>query len=144
MAVGAQQVYSIMALDIGEQRTGVALANSIAGIASPLTTITSEALVEKVRELVRQHDVAKLVVGLPRSLDGSDTLQTNYVRQVAKELEKQLQLPIHFIDEAVTSKTAEAELKARKKPYRKEDIDMLAATYILEDFLRESSEVTGV
>lgn len=140
-----QEVRSIMALDIGEQRTGVALANTIAGIANPLMTINdSEDLIKTVEDLVKQHQVMTLVIGFPRNLGGQETSQTQYVKQVAKELENHVAIPIHFIDEAVTSAKAEAELKARKKPYQKEDIDMLAATYILEDFLREYPGVNSV
>jgi RNase H-fold protein (predicted Holliday junction resolvase) len=47
------------------------------------------------------------------------------------------------MDEAVTSTRAEAELQSRRKPYAKEDIDMLSAVYILEDFLREHPEGKG-
>lgn len=140
-----QQVHSIMALDIGTQRTGVALANTIAGIASPLLTLSQpNALVEEVTELIRKYDVATLVVGLPRTLDSKETAQTEYVRNIVRELENHTAVPIHFMDEAVTSAKAEAELQDRKKPYQKEDIDMLAATYILEDFLREHPEVRSV
>lgn len=135
--MAVQQVHSIMALDIGEQRTGVALANSIANIASPLLTLDEpDKLVEAVKQLISAHSVVTLVVGLPRGLQGQDTAQTVYVRHVADALKQQIDIPLHFIDEAATSIKAEEELKARKKPYKKEDIDMLAAAYILEDFLR--------
>jgi putative Holliday junction resolvase len=143
--VAIQQVHSIMALDIGQQRTGVALATNVAGIASPLVTITDQSqLVDEVLQLMQTHNVSMIVIGLPRSLDGAETAQTKYVRQTAYILESHVNVPVHFIDEAVTSAKAEAELKTRKKPYSKEDIDMLAATYILEDFLREHPEVTNV
>ncbi len=135
--MAVQQVHAIMGLDIGEQRTGVALANSVANIATPLTTISQPDLIQRVKQLIDEHEVSTLVVGLPRNLSGHETSQTQYVQQIAHELEKQVKIPIHFIDEAATSIRAEDELKLRKKPYRKEDIDMLAATYILEDFLRD-------
>lgn len=138
-------VYKILALDIGEQRTGVAIANSIARIASPLTTLTQpEQLIQGILSLIEDNEIEVLVVGLPRSLQGTDTAQTAYVRDIAEQLEKASSLPIHFIDEALTSVKAEHELKARKKPYQKEDVDMLAATYILEDFLTTNPEVTSV
>lgn len=140
-----QQVYGIMALDIGEQRTGVALANSIVKIASPLLTLSEPPqLIEDVKRLATQHEVKVLVIGLPRGLQGQDTGQTKYVREVVEQLESHLTIPVHLQDEAATSIKAEQELKARKKPYQKEDIDMLAAAYILEDFLHEHTEVLSV
>lgn len=138
--MGTAEVYSIIALDIGEQRTGVALANSIARIASPLITLrTPTSLVDEVAEIIKQHDASELVVGLPRNLHGKDTAQTQYVRQITAKIEAATGLTAQYIDEALTSVKAEKELKERKKPYAKEDIDMLAATYILEDYLQQVS-----
>lgn len=143
--MATQQMYSIMALDIGTQRTGVALANSIARIPNPLITLQDpDKLIEDIKQLFVQHNTTTLVVGLPRGLQGQDTSQTTYVRQLVDELEKHITIPVHFIDEAATSVKAETELKLRKKPYQKADVDKLAATYILEDFLREHPEVFSV
>lgn len=128
---------SILALDIGTVRTGVARANEEIGIPSPLTTIYSaDTLVQSVAELVAQESAAVVVVGLPRNLNGESTGQTEYVEQQVEALRTALTIPVVCVDEAVTSRKAEAELKARKKPYVREDIDMLSATYILEDYLR--------
>lgn len=134
-------VYAILALDIGEQRTGVAIANSIARIASPLTTLTNpETLVEDVVRIVKEQNVKQLVVGLPRNMRGEDTLQTVFVKKTTVTIETATGLAAQYVDEALTSVKAEKELKARKKPYHKEDIDMLAATYILEDYLNQTRE----
>lgn len=138
-------MYSILGLDIGEQRTGVAIANSIVGIASPLVTLHApDTLVPDIAQIVNDKEVKVVVVGLPRNLKGQATSQTAYVEKIATELENTIGLPIHFIDEALTSSKAEDELKNRGKAYQKEDIDMLAATYILEDFLVEHPEVMNV
>ena len=137
-----QTVYSVIALDIGEVRTGVAIARSVARIASPLVTLaTQDNLTDAVTKLVREHDVRTVVVGLPRNLQGQSTAQTTFSESIAAKIEEVTGLPIHFMDEAGTSQKAEAELKARKKPYEKQDIDMLAATYILEDFMSVHPEV---
>ncbi len=82
-----------------------------------------------------ERAVSQLVAGLPRGLDGQETAQTAYARNFAEAISQQLQLPVYYQDEAVTSRQAEAELQARGKPYAKGDIDALAATYILEDYL---------
>lgn len=127
-----------MALDVGEQRIGVAEANVIARIAHPFTTLAhTDTIMDDIARLLEKQEAVALVVGLPRGLEGQETAQTHYVQEFVAALEKHVTLPIHWQDEAVTSRKAEAELQARKKPYAKGDIDALAAAYILEDFLGE-------
>ena len=133
---------SILALDVGGKRIGVASANAVARIASPLTTIeNNDDTMGMLQALVDKHDVEILVLGLPRGLNGQRTGQTETIEQFAEVVKKHIDLPLFWQDEAVTSRKAEAELKARAKPYRKEDIDALAATYILDDFLGEHPEM---
>lgn len=124
---------SILSLDVGERRVGVALASLIARFPSPLVTLDTDAIVwQKIADLAKEHDADTLVVGLPRNLSGEDTAQTQYVRTFAEKLEG---FTIAFQDEALTSVKAEKELIARGKPFVKGDIDALAAVYILEDYL---------
>jgi putative Holliday junction resolvase len=99
----------------------------------PNDSSTAEAL----RKLCEREGVVEIVIGLPRGLEGQDTAQTAVARSAGMELARQLDLPTSWQDEALTSAQAEAELKSRGKPYAKGDIDALAATYILEDYLRE-------
>lgn len=133
---------SILALDVGGKRIGVAVANAIARIAHPLATIQNDAAtMQALQDLIREQEAVLLVVGLPRGLDGQRTAQTEAVEAFVAELRQHIVLPLHWQDEAVTSRKAEAELSARAKPYHKEDIDALAATYILEDFLAEQTSI---
>ena len=128
---------SILAIDYGEKRIGLALASREARLASPYQTLPNdEHFQEHLRGLIEKEGVERLLVGLPRSLEGNDTPQTTEARQFAATLEK-LGLPVELRDEALTSVKAREELEARRKPYKKGDIDALAATYILEDYLRE-------
>lgn len=126
---------SVIALDYGERRVGVAVASTIARIASPLTTLDNNAdLVANIKQLVESENAGTLVVGYPRAMDGQTTSQTEAVVKFIEKL-KGLGVPIETQDESLTSVRAEAELNARKKDYIKADIDSLAATYILEDYL---------
>lgn len=127
---------SIIALDVGNKRIGVALAQGPVGIPRPLVTVDRENALEELAAIIQKYEGNILVIGLPRNLSGESTAQTKAVEAFGDELQTMTGLPVHWQDEAVTSKQAEAELQARRKPYRKEDIDALAATYILEDFLR--------
>ena len=126
---------SILALDVGEKRIGVAIAGAEARLARPLKTLPHDAHVfTALKQLIADEAVTTVVVGLPRNLSGEDTNQTAYVRQFTEKLHHDM---IRFQDEALTSKKAEMELQHRGKPYVKGDIDALAATYILEDYLQQ-------
>lgn len=127
-------VSSILGLDVGERRIGMSLANTIARFAGPYKTLANtENAIADIRGIIDKESVELVVVGLPRNLSGDETDQTRYCRDFAAQLDPFV--TIVFQDEALTSRKAEAELNARKKPYQKEDIDSLAATYILDDYL---------
>jgi len=133
---------TIIALDVGERRVGVALVDMRARLPHPLTTLErGETMMAQLQDIIREHRVGKVVVGLPRGLDGQHTAQTHAVEAFAVELSHATSLPLYSQDEAVPSRQAEEELKGRGKPYKKGDIDALSATYILEDFVRDHPEV---
>lgn len=133
---------TLLALDVGERRIGVAIATVQARIASPLTTLQrSESSAHDIQHLIDQHQAIGLVVGLPRGLDGQHTAQTTAVEAFKAGLDQALSVTLYWQDEAVTSRQAEEELEARGKPYKKEAIDALSATYILEDFMRDHPEI---
>lgn len=126
----------ILALDVGGVRIGVAMADTELKFANPLTTlINNESIWEQLASLIHENQVEIVVVGLPRSLQGHETAQTQICRAFADDVSKRLKMRVILQDEAATSVKAEAELRSRGKPYEKSDIDALAATYILEDYL---------
>jgi putative Holliday junction resolvase len=127
---------SVLALDVGSKRIGVAATSLIARLPHPVTTLSNdENFFASLKEIISQEDAGILIVGLPRGMQGQDTDQTRVVQDFVKELKSEIGLPLYLQDEAVTSEKAEAELKGRGKPYAKGDIDALAATYILDDWL---------
>lgn len=127
-----------LALDVGEVRVGVAVAEHGLGIARPLTTLANdETLVTKIQELLNVHNIKTVVVGLPRGLDGQDTQQSKKVEQFASQLEKLLNTEIHLQDEALTSVRAKETLAHSGKPFTKEDVDAVAASLILSDYMDE-------
>jgi putative Holliday junction resolvase len=135
----SSEMGTIAALDVGEVRIGVATAHSIARIATPLTTLhNDDTILRQLQELCRKERITRIVVGLPRGLNGQSTAQTARVEAFAKRLEQSLVVPISWQDEALTSVQATSELEHRGRSYSKGDIDALAATYILEDYLREN------
>lgn len=134
----------ILALDVGGRRIGVALARADIGLASPHTTlINDDQIWDNLRQLIQAEQVGQLVVGLPRGLDGQETAQTATVRDFAAQLQKEINLPFEWQDEAVTSVQAESELRQKGTRYNKEAVDAQAAAIILQDYLDNHKELRG-
>lgn len=132
----------VIALDVGSKRIGVATANVVARLAGPLETLeVSDNIVTDIKALLAQQTACALVVGLPRGLEGQDTAQTAAVRQFVAQLEKAITIPVFWQDEALTSHLSKIELSAKKPNYSKGEVDALAATYILEDFLANRKDL---
>lgn len=129
---------TILALDVGSACIGMAVATTQAKLAHPAGTLQhDDSTMQRLREMCERERVGHVVIGLPRGLSGQETAQTATVRAFGAALASEIGIPISWQDEAVTSAQAEAELKARGRAYAKEEIDALAATYILEDYLHE-------
>lgn len=128
---------AILALDIGEKRVGVAVAEEPVFLAHALPTLANdEGLVDKITDLLKSRGCSKLVVGYPRNQSGAPTAQTKMVENTIADLKVSEAVEVVWQDESLTSVKAKAELEERGKPYDKGDVDALAATYILEDYLR--------
>ncbi|HUC87845.1 MAG TPA: Holliday junction resolvase RuvX [Candidatus Binatia bacterium] len=129
----------LLALDVGDKRIGVALASQLARLAAPYTTLQrSDQTLEDLKQLVEAENIVIVVVGLPRGLAGQETAQTKLTKDFGEQLKAKLNIPVFWQDEAATSIKAETELDTRRKISTKADVDALAATYILEDFLRDN------
>jgi len=129
----------ILGLDVGDARIGVAIAEK--KLVAPYGVIDNANLQEAINEIgkiCRTEQVDKIVVGLPKN---KDTYQLDKVHLFAHELSKNLQIPINFVDETLTSKEAERILeknKGQKTQKYKEEIDKIAAQLILEQYLEKN------
>jgi putative Holliday junction resolvase len=129
---------TLLCLDVGAVRIGVARANVIARIAEPLKTVTNDdVVVNTLKEIIDEVEAKTVVVGLPQNRNQEDTEQTRFVRDFIARLQATVSVEFVFQDEAESSIKAEAILKQRGKPYAKEDIDAEAATLILQDYIEE-------
>ncbi len=128
---------NLIALDVGEQRVGVALARAEVRIATVLDTLERPTtdFWERLQAVLNEYEISTVVVGLPRNLSGEATQQTTAVEAFAKELTERFSVQVAWQDEALTSREAERLLKEGGKPYAKGDIDAQAARLILEDYL---------
>jgi putative Holliday junction resolvase len=121
-----------LGLDVGLKRTGIARASGAARIAQPLLTVKTTDVLSTLKELIKEHEVSAIVIGLPRNLRGDETPQTTWVRDFVVHIKNKIDLPFYWQDEALTSRMAEAKKAVHKQVH---DIDSLAAAIILQDFL---------
>jgi putative Holliday junction resolvase len=139
------QAESVLCLDIGRKRIGIARAFWPDGLPTPLATIPNdEDFMFVLEKLIKQENAVLIVAGKPRTLDGRETEQTAYSMDIADQVRNETQLPVYLEDEAVTSVEAEAELKSRGEPYAKADIDALSAVYILNNFMAAHPKGAGI
>ena len=128
---------NILALDVGDRRVGVALADSQIKIAVPYGYLErSDKIIQQITELMLDHDISILVIGYPRNQSGEATKQTESVEQFAKELaEIEIDADLVFQDESLSSVEAERRLGRVKD---KGEIDAEAASIILQDYLEQN------
>lgn len=131
-----QPDYSIMALDYGNARVGVAIGHSVARIPHPHGAFsTGDTLFSDLEKLIKAENVQRLVVGMPYAPGGGDTEQTMLVRDFVAELEKRLTVAVTTIDESLSSVEAEKLLGGQRVD--KGVIDAYAAAIILQRYFEE-------
>lgn len=129
---------SILGLDVGTVRIGVAIADRAVGIAIPHDTITVDGTeIQTLAEIVLANDIDTVVVGYPRNQSGEPTKQTAQVEAFVEKL-RDFDVSIQFQDESLTSVIAEQRLQQRGQPYEKSDIDKEAAAILLQDYLEQT------
>lgn len=125
---------TIICLDVGEKRIGVAVGDSVMRIAVPFDTIEVDGNeIEAIAEIIAKESAGILVIGYPRNQAGETTKQTEFVEEFAAKL-SDIAPSIVFQDESLTSVIAEQQLIGYNRPYSKADIDAQAATIILQDY----------
>jgi putative Holliday junction resolvase len=139
----------VMGLDIGERRIGVALSDPLSILAGPLTvieSITKEVAVKQVIDLARENGVECIIVGMPRSLDGSLGKQAQAVQSFVDLLEESIDIPVVTWDERLSTVAADRTMleMGMKRDKRKKHRDSLAAAFILQGYLdREKNRSPG-
>jgi putative holliday junction resolvase len=133
---------SILGLDLGRRRIGVAIADVPALGARPLTTLIRTSLahdLEELRAIVADRQVRQIVLGLPLNMDGSEGPAARQTRGFASRLREALALPVDVYDERLTSFEAKSRLSDSSlgRNARKLMVDQVAAALILEGWLAE-------
>lgn len=130
----------ILAVDLGRVRTGVAVSDPTGLIATPVGTITQrniEKLADQIAEIAKEQGATEIVVGHPRNMDGSRGESARLSESFAELLVAKTGLPVKLWDERLTTASAigflnETNIRGKK---RKEVVDTVAATLILQDYL---------
>jgi putative holliday junction resolvase len=155
LASRAAKPGKILAVDYGRARIGLAITDSPQGIAQPLGTlhrINRNEDMRRLRELVRDHSVKLILVGLPLRLDGSRGDMAEETERFAQRVRKQIGVPVEMADERLTSWEAEGVLEeefgrkskqidgaSKKKDSEKFTVDSMAATIILREYLQRNN-----
>jgi putative Holliday junction resolvase len=153
---------AILAIDYGRARMGLAIADAESRMAQPLSTlerINRNEDMRRLRELVREHGVKQIVVGLPLRLDGTRGEMAEEAERFAQRVGKQIGVPVEMVDERLTSWEAERLLEETqgrfihdekrapgrkpKKAQLKMTVDAVAAAVILKEYLDRVTAVGG-
>ena len=151
----AASLKSILSVDYGRARIGLAIATAEARLACPLVTlerINRNEDMRRLRELVHEHNVRQIVVGLPLLLNGTRGEMAEEAERFAQRARKQIGIPVEMVDERLTSWEAERLLeeefgkkyrdeseKRKKATNEKPTVDSVAATVILREYLAKQA-----
>ena len=136
---------NVLALDIGDARVGIASGCDSNQIATPVKVISLDDLMNKSKEfqlILQDYMPEKFVVGLPKSLSGENSEQTNHVKDIAEELSLLYGLPIEYADERLSSQEAKAILREQglSEKEMRGKVDSVAASLFLETWLQQQKK----
>ena len=133
----------LMGVDYGESRIGVALSDPLGIMATPLTIVSrtrENKDIIALLDIAAENDVARIIIGLPLSMDGSQGPQAEKVKTFAEELARNTDIPIEFKDERLSTVVAKDLVQKARKVDRKTRYDAAAAALILQSYLDETAE----
>ena len=133
---------SILCMDIGDKTIGIAISDSLQIIASGIGQFRRDKAeknkeLQRIKSLILQHEVDKLVVGLPLNMNGEEGEQAKKVRNFVDELSSGIEIPVVLFDERLSTVEAERVLREAKVSLlkRRKVRDKIAATVILQNYL---------
>ena len=130
----------LLGLDPGTKTIGVAMSDAMQMIASPVTTIKRKKWkqdAEALLSIITEHNIGGIVVGYPINMDGSEGSRCQSVKAFVGNLEKACSLPIILQDERMSSQAVERTMLEAdiSRAKRAQNVDKLAASYILQGYL---------
>lgn len=135
---------AVLALDVGEKRTGIAVSDETCVFAFPLETVPTAILSIEIQRIMQERNISAIVLGIPMNLKNQETDGTRMARQIMEKLKVQFpEMEISGIDERFTSSIARQALLdgGMKKSDRrkKENTDKVSASLILQSYLEQQS-----
>ena len=134
-----------LGLDVGDRRIGVAISDALGLLASPLSVLEGQdeaSAIAAILRIAQENRVERIIVGLPRSMDGTIGPQAEKVQAFTRKLEQQSPVPVEYRDERLTTVTAKRMLQEagskKSHKYKKTSYDAAAAAVILQSYLNES------
>ncbi len=128
----------LLAVDLGDKRTGLASGDTETGVVFPITTLhiaIGQPLVQAIADASREHGAEAIVLGLPLNMDGSEGPRAVQTRAFGNTIHEATGVPVHFQDERLTSFEAEHRTRGERIP---QGSDAHAAAVLLEEFLSSS------
>ncbi len=139
----------IMGLDFGSKTVGVAVSDALLLTAQGVEIIRRKEenklrqTLARIEELIVEYEVEEIVLGLPKHMNGSEGVRVELTEEFKEKLERRTGLPVTFWDERLTTVSADRTMMEAgiRRENRKDYVDMLAATFILQGYLdRRSNE----
>jgi len=138
-----------MGLDYGSKTVGVAISDPEQIIASGVEIIRRKdenklrQTLARIEELIVEYDVKEIVLGLPKNMNNSEGFRVLATNEFKEKLERRTNLPVHMYDERLTTVIADKTMMEAgvRRENRKEFVDMIAATIILQDYLDSKKRV---
>lgn len=131
----------VLGIDFGTKRIGLALAQTLTRQANALKVLNNnQQLWQDLQSIIKEWQIKKLIVGLPLDMDGEEQEVTRQVKNFAKKLKHQFELPVYFVDERLSSYEAERQFQLQRaagasRAKDKQKIDAMAAQVILQSWL---------
>jgi len=130
----------ILGIDYGERRIGLAISDPLGIIALSLPTLDTKKVkdvFEEIKTIVKEKDVEKIVLGLPRNMDGTIGEKGEKVKEFASKLKEKIDKEIDFWDERLTSVESLKILREEKRKIKREKkiVDQISAVLILQGYL---------
>ena len=133
----------IMGLDFGSKTVGVAISDALLITAQGVEIIRRKEenklrqTLARIEELIAQYEVEKIVLGKPKHMNGTEGVRVELTEEFKEKLERRTGLPVVFWDERLTTVAADKTMMEAgiRREHRKEYVDMIAATFILQGYL---------
>ena len=137
----------LIGLDVGDRTIGVAVSDLLMITAQGVTTIKRTNLkadIQELKKIIEEYNVTKIIVGMPKMMDGSVGIQGEKVLEFTEKMKAKIDLPVDFQDERLTTALSEKFLISAdvKRNKRKQVIDKLAAVQILTTYMERMKRFT--